>query len=216
MSNVTEVIKTITLDLSDIPKTQHKKAKKEVGNYLVNEILRSVGNGKSPVEGEAFKKLTKEYAKKEHGGRRLPILELEGDMLAQLKAKNTTGAKDKIDVGITGKEAPKADGHNQLSGEAKRWAARTERQEYKRRFIPSEKQKFKSSIRNGIDDILSGFRVTPEEREGEEIKIEVQTATPSTALPEESPEAISITSTDLFSDEIIEELLAEALKLRDL
>ena len=125
MSNVTAVTKLVALDLTDIPNDKRKAAKTAVGNYLVESILREVGNGKSPVEGETFKKLGKEYAKKEHGGRRLPILELEGDMLAALKSENKSG--DNIEVGITGVEAPKADGHNQISAEAKAWASKTDR-----------------------------------------------------------------------------------------
>ena len=134
MSSVTEVSKLLKLDFTDIPKSKERAARKEVSDFVINSILREVGNGKSPVEGEKFRKLTKPYAKKEHGGRRLPILELEGDMLEALEVK-TTGKPNEIEIGIFGSsQAPKADGHNQLSREAKNWAAATKRVKYKRRF----------------------------------------------------------------------------------
>ena len=221
MSSVEAVIKTIELNLKDIPEEDIKKAKKKVGDYLVNSILRSVGNGKSPVEGEKFKKLTEAYAKKEHSGRRLPILELEGDMLEALKHKPLEG--NKIEVGIRGSEAPKADGHNQISEEAISWAAEKGRGEYKRRFIPNDTQKFKKKIRTGVEEILAGFRVEPvrdrEEREerGEEARsrtFNINTVDADSIST--TPERTQLSSSEFFSDDIIEELLQAALKKRRL
>lgn len=209
MSSVEAVVKNITLDLSDIPREKQAAAKKKVGNYLVNSILREVGQGKSPVEGETFKKLTKEYAKKEHGGRRLPILELEGDMLSALKF--TDLGDNRIEVGIRGEEAPKADGHNQISLEAKSWAARTDRTQYKRRFIPDDRQKFKDSIVNGIDDILEGFRERPREVDPDTETLDLQTV--ETAVT--TPDTNLLTVNEFFSDDVIEELIRQARARRE-
>lgn len=212
MSNVTEVSKILELDLSDIPTRQRDRAKREVADYLVEETLRYVGNGGSPVENEPDKwlKLKKDYAKKVHGGRRLPILEVEGDLLEALKAEVLDG--NKIKISIEGTEAPKADGHNQISEEAKQWAARTDRAQYKRRFIPDERQGYKQKIENKIDRILDGYRERPSE-----ITREVGTRT--LPLPEldqpEAPERIVTEIDDFFSDEIIEELLREAIRRRN-
>jgi hypothetical protein len=210
MSNVTKVTKLLSLDLTDIPSDQHKEVKRRVGNYVVNEILRSVGNGKSPVEGERFEKLTKEYADKEHGGRRLPILELEGDMLSALKAENKKGGG--IEIGIKGSQAPKADGHNQISQEAKSWARETGRTQYKRRFIPDDKQKFIEPIRKGIKNILDRYRdLTPEE-----VLASVEEVTVGTiSSVAETPDRVAVSVDDFFSDDVIEELLRRAIRARD-
>ena len=214
MSNVTEVVKTVSLDLSDVPPEKKKEAKSEVRDYLLNEVLRAVGNGKSPVEKEKFKILTKEYAKKEHAGRRLPILELDGDMLAALKTKNLRG--DDIEIGIRGGQAPKADGHNQISGEAKAWARRTSRTEYKRRFIPDDNQKFKLGIRKGIEEIIEGYRVREEEIEEEEVEVrEIGRPIEDEVITTPETTAISLGVNEFFSDDLIEQLLLDALRRRD-
>lgn len=211
MSNVTEVSKILELDLSNIPREERAKAKKEVGDYLVNQILREVGNGNSPVKDEGrFKKLTKKYAKSEKGGSTLANLELDGDMLEALKSENKAG--NKIWTGIKGSQAPKADGHNQISDEAKAWASRTDRTKYKRRFIPDEGQTYTPKIMKGIDEILSGYRVTPEgEEETTERVITTRQATRVTTEAE-TTETTSVSVNEFFTDDILEQLLLEELK----
>lgn len=200
MSSVTEVSKELTLDLSDIPRNKVKEAKEEVRAYLIDEILRSVEQGVSPVEGEGrFRILTPDYAREEKGGNRTANMELEGDMLNALTSKNKRG--DKIEVGIYGANAPKADGHNQISGEAKAWASRTGRSKYKRRFIPDERQTFSKKIMDGVDDILDEYRV-----EGVEVGQVESTVT--------TEETTQVTVSDLFSDRAIDALLKDALKRR--
>lgn len=145
-----EITKKITLDLKGI---QNKaQAKKDVGEFVVNEILRNLSEGKSPVSGERFKKLSKEYADQFKGGDRKPNLELEGDMLDALTFKNRA---DGIEVGVfKKKELGKADGHNNFSGDSKL---------PKRRFIPDEGQDFKANINKGIKQILAEYREPPTE-----------------------------------------------------
>lgn len=219
MSNVTEVSSILELDLTGIPENKITRAKKAVGNYLVNEILRSVGNGKSPVEGEAnFKKLDKKYAKKEHGGRRLAKLELDGDMLSKLKPLGISNIDPQLKIGIFKKsEAQKADGHNQLSEEAKLWAASKEEPFPKRRFIPATNQKFKNSINEGIGRILDDFRTEDVlefdtlEEANEALDIITKEVGTISAVTE-TPESVSVEIDDLFSDEVIEGLLIDELR----
>lgn len=202
MSNVRKVSTLLNLDLTDIPESKITKAKKEVGNFLVNEILRSVGNGRSPVEGESFRRLQKDYAKREKGGSRLPNLELDGDMLSKLKAIGVSKKDPFLEVGIFGRaEAPKADGHNQISEEAKSWARRTDRTQYKRRFIPDSDQDFKPKIQKGVNDILNSYREEPIELEVDVITLGVPTSRTTT------PETTQTTVDDLFSEEFLENLL---------
>lgn len=206
MSNVTEVVKTLSLDLSNIPRSKRKEAKDEVSDYLLNEVLRSVNDGISPVKGEGrFRILTNDYAKGEKAGVRTANLELEGDLLNALKVENKRG--NDIEIGVRGKEAPKADGHNQISGEAKAWARRTGRTKYKRRFIPDDNQDFSSGIKKGISNILDEYRVDP----AEEILNRISFPVGEVSNVAQTEVGTGITVNDLFSDESIEGLLNDAL-----
>ena len=203
MSSVKAVIKELSLDLTDIPANKKNAAKTEVREYIENEILRSVQAGISPVKGEGrFRTLDKDYAKKEKGGVRTANLQLEGDMLDDLKSKNIKG--DAIEIGIRGKNAPKADGHNQISGEAKAWASKTKRTKYKRRFIPADNQKFADKIVRGYNSILDEYRFAAPD----DIEVDIDSVV-------ETPDSSTVTVGSLFSDDAIEALLAQALARRD-
>ena len=172
-----------------------------------------MSSGRSPVSGESWRLLKKDYADEVHGGNRSPILEVEGDLVDSIKTKNLKG--DKIEIGVRGSQAPKADGHNQISEEAKAWAARTNRTQYKRRFIPDDNQKFNSRIEAGIERIVSQYRVEPEETSDlEEVGI-ARDSSPTRETPDQIRESIGVTTQDFFSDEVIEDLLLKALRRRD-
>jgi hypothetical protein len=206
MSSVTEVSKVIKLDLSGIPSDKVTAAKKEVGDYLIEEILRYVGDGKSPVEGERWKKLTKEYADEFKGGNTTPTMQLYGDLLDSLKTEDA--GEDKIKIGHFKDEgqAPKADGHNQLSIEAKLWAQKKDFP--KRRYIPDNGQKFKSAIESGIEDILSGYRRKEDvERVGRISGVEQ-------GLGEVTGDIVSVGVEDLFSEDVIISLIDEVKRRR--
>lgn len=197
-----KLTKDLKLNLKDIPRDRIKAAKKEAGDFLVNEILRDVGSGKSPVRGLGrFKILDKEYAKAEKGGRRRPNLEDEGDMLEALKFENSTKG---IRIGIIGpqKEVSKADGHNQLTGKAKRWAKAKKEPFPRRRFIPDGRQTFEKDIIQGVNKILDEFREKkpePPDEPPEDVSTPGETQTPA------STTETSIDS--IFSDENIITLL---------
>jgi hypothetical protein len=132
------------------------KAKKEVGDLIVNEILRSVEGGNSPVSGYGkFKKLNKDYAKEEKGGNRTANLDLEGDMLNALVSKNKTGSE--IEFGIfKAKEVGKADGHNNFSGDSTLPV---------RRFVPDEDENLKRNIEKMIVETIAEFQEKPKQDE---------------------------------------------------
>jgi hypothetical protein len=210
MSSVTEVSKLIRLDLSRIPSDKIADAKKEVGDYLIEEILRHVGDGKSPVQGERWKSLSKEYADENKGGNRTPTMQLYGDLLDSLKAEDV--GRDAIKIGHFGRQAPKADGHNQHSVEAKLWA--TSREFPKRRYIPEGSQKFKSNIERGINDILDGYRESEDVIARRE-RIEAgNISEASEGIGEITADRISVGINDFFSDDVIEALIAEAQRRR--
>lgn len=115
--------------------------KDEVGDFVTTSILDYVGEGKSPVTGRSFPKLSKAYANEEKGGRTLPNLDLNGDMLNALTFKKTDSG---VEVGIFDSEqAPKAYNHN---------VGDTLPQ---RQFIADPKQNFVGDIQKGINDIVN-------------------------------------------------------------
>lgn len=116
---------------------------------MVAEILRSVSSGNSPVSGYGrFKRLSEDYADSEKGGDRTPNLELQGDMLDALEARNT---REGVNVGIfAAKEVPKADGHNNFSGDSRLPL---------RRFIPKGQETFKRNINSGVKRIVQQYEV---------------------------------------------------------
>lgn len=136
------------LDLTRIPEANQTQAKREAGEFVVGEILRFVGRGQSPVEGESFPRLNSDYADEFKGGNRTPNLDLNGNMLDSLSYEVTATG---IDVGIfKDSQEAKADGHNNFSGDSAL---------PKRRFIPASNQSFKRVITEGVNQILDGYRV---------------------------------------------------------
>jgi hypothetical protein len=208
MSSVKEVSKILTLDLNRIPDEDIKAAKKEVGDYLIEEILRNVGDGKSPVRGENWSKLNKDYADEFKGGNRTPTMQLYGDLLDSLRANTENLAQDKIKVGhfSDSGQAPKADGHNQHSFEAKLWASSKEFP--KRRYIPEADQNFNVKIMAGVKDILDGYRVRPEDLKAGRIDSVEQ------GIGDITGDLISVDTSDIFSDDIIEALILDAQRRR--
>ncbi len=129
-----------------MPEQERNRVKKEVGDFLVNEILLHVGGGESPVRGEgAFKTLDGDYAKAEKGGNTTPNLDLEGDMLDALGYK-VTG--EGLEIGILDENQwGKADGHN-------KFGRKNNNKIPKRRFIPTKSGNFTKEIMSGVRQII--------------------------------------------------------------
>jgi hypothetical protein len=207
MSNVKEVSKILELDLTNIPRESRAAAKQDVGDLLIEEILRAVGDGKSPVQGENWKKLNKEYADEFKGGDTTPTMQLFGELLDSLKSKPSSGNKIKIGHFRDEGQAPKADGHNQLSLESQLWASKISFP--KRRYIPNEGQKFKASIMREVKDILDSYRVIPEELlEAGGVE---DVVTGSGDITEES---IGVSINNMFSEDLINQLIKDAQRRR--
>jgi hypothetical protein len=136
-----EVSKEIKLDLPDLPKSVERSIKEEVAEFVITSVLEYVGDGRSPVTGQQFKQLSKDYADEEKGGRRSPNLDLEGDMLNSLTWKST---KAGISVGIfDSSQTPKAFNHN--TGDTLP----------KRQFIPTPRQSFVGNIEEGVRRLVN-------------------------------------------------------------
>ena len=129
----------------NISASAKRKIKEDVGEYLKEQILLSVGESKSPVSGERFPALSKSYKKfKEDSSRQgTANLEFTGDMLDAVDYELTT---DGIKIGVFGAEAGKADGHNNFSGDSDL---------PQRRFLPEKNQRFKAEIEQEIQRIVS-------------------------------------------------------------
>lgn len=196
-----QIIHRLDLDeygLKEVPEELKNNAKSEVADYLQNEILRNINASTSPVQGEGrFKRLESDYAVREKGGNRLSNLEKDGDLLDSFKVKIAKGSF--LEAGHEGNQVPKADGHNQLSTRARKWAANIAFP--KRRYIPDGNQKFIPKITNEITKILGEFKATPQERD-------VQ---PDIATSFSNADAAGVGIETLFTDDVIDDLLEDAL-----
>ena len=141
-----KTISSIDLGIADLPRQIRDDIIKEAGEYLVEQVLVSLGDAKSPVSGESFPSLSKLYKAKKvaEGGRPVPDLELAGDLKDALTFRPT---KDGLEIGFFGDEADKADGHLKFSGR--------ENFTPKRRFLPAEGQNFKRDIVREVDRIVA-------------------------------------------------------------
>lgn len=133
-----------------VPFSEKKSALRTVSQFVLEQVLSKVGEATSPVtktgksEGRKFPSLNPDYAKFKRKKRASPIanLELSGKMLDALRT-NFTG--NRVTLEIKGKQAGKADGHNDHSGKSTLPL---------RRFIPKKNETFTSDILSGIAKIL--------------------------------------------------------------
>jgi len=140
-----------------------RRIEKDVGDFLVEQVLNSTADAHSPVAGERFPSLSKSYAKEKklEGGSGKPDLTLHGDMMEALDARPTGDGK--LDLGFFGDQAWKADGHLKFSG--------AENGIPRRRFLPGEGQHFTSEIESEVEKIIAdglveGGAIDPSSLEG--------------------------------------------------
>lgn len=137
--------KIVGVDDSDISKSKKREILDDIADLVLTSVLEYVGDAKSPVKGRGnFKQLNKEYADKEHGGNRKAKLELDGDLLDAMHVKIKG---DRLVLTIDEDQQPKADGHNNFSGDS---ILPT------RRFVPNGKdgETFKQDILDEIKGVI--------------------------------------------------------------
>ena len=135
----------------DPPKSKRdrEEALQKIAELVKTEVLEFVAEGKSPVAGGPWKRsLSPEYKKRkgQESSSNFANMELTGDMLDALdvvKKKGTT-----LSLQIAGSEAPKADGHNNHSGDSTL---------PERRFIPKEGETLKRQIWSDVKRILEEY-----------------------------------------------------------
>ena len=143
--------------IKKISKQNRDDALEEIGEYLLQEILTSVGGGKTPVQGGRYKKsLSKGYKseKKKLSSSSIANMELHGDMLDALDFKIDAG-KMSVEIGFLAggdqTQIDKADNHNKFSAKAKKTKLPA------RQFIPRSNEKFKKKIMKEIESIAENY-----------------------------------------------------------
>jgi len=140
---------SVELDLFEgrnLNRTTKKRIQEEVGSFLVEQTLASMGEKKSPVAGSPnFPPLSKNYKKRklEEVGSSEANLEFDGVLKDEL---DFTPTKDGIEIGVYGERAGAADGHNNLSGKSRIPL---------RQFLPDEGQKYKAPIQREVERIIA-------------------------------------------------------------
>jgi hypothetical protein len=145
---VKKVTKRMRLDLTGVKPTKRAEVKDKIGNYVVDQIQKHLNMVKSPVSGETFDPLSKDYKaiKKKKGAGSRANLFLEGDMRFNLGYEPYQGG---LEIGIFDEgEAQKADNHNKVSAKSKKTGVP------KRQFIPNREESFNEKIMNGIQSII--------------------------------------------------------------
>jgi hypothetical protein len=136
-----------------VPRAKRREALEAVEEFVRDEVLKTVGEGRSPVAGGSWKRgLSPGYKKRkgEESSADYANLELHGDLLDALEVVSTRGGR--LSLQVEGDQAPKAYGHNTgYEGHP------TIKNGPKREFIPKKGQTFKKDIWRGIKRILSDY-----------------------------------------------------------
>lgn len=137
------------IDLFDgvkVSRDAKREAADAVASILLESIDKDLNNTRSPVTGARFKALSKEYRKEKRGRGEpgVPNLELTGQMRDQLDVR--IGSAGKIEIGVFGSAAGKADGHNNFSGSSTLPL---------RQFLPKDGQEFRSGIQRELEAVVA-------------------------------------------------------------
>ncbi len=145
--NKGQVTKILQLDLTGIPLDEREDAKQAVLDYIKEQMLSDLGQAVSPVTGDSFTPLSKEYAKYKEtkSSNVIPNMELTGALLDSLTGIDKGGTK--IEIGwFEDDQAVKA--FNHTTGDTVP----------KRPLIPKPDEDFRSGIMDEIESILDEFR----------------------------------------------------------
>lgn len=130
-------------------KSDRDEALERVAELVQTSVLEYVGEAKSPVKGGPWKRSLSPAYKKikaEESGSTVANMELTGDMLDALEVVRKRGTK--LSLQIEGEEAPKADGHNNHSGDSPL---------PERRFIPKGRETLRDDIWRDVKRILQEY-----------------------------------------------------------
>jgi len=137
--------------VENIPMVERQDLLDEIGEYLKFTMLDYIGDKKSPVNGDRFKNLSPDYAKKV--GHQYSDLQYEGDMLDALDFK-TKPRNYELQIGFFDKlQAAKAYGHT-TGMEGHPWLEGVTPQ---RKIIPIQGETFDDEIMDGIKNLIQEF-----------------------------------------------------------
>jgi len=138
--------------LNNVPNENKGEVKEEIAEFLLDTVLDYVSRGQSPVDGDAFDGLSKNYlpVKKKKTGSTVPNLELSGGMLDDLKTKIIGNT---LEIGLFKDSASelsllKADNHNKFTGKSRNTGVP------KRAFIPKDGD-YDEEIMDSIREIIA-------------------------------------------------------------
>ena len=135
------------IDKSSLDSRLVNEALSDIQDFVLESVLSDTAAQRSAVTGRPFAKLSPDYAKvkKGKGGKPVPNLELDGDLLSSLKVVKKS--KGRLVLTVDDDQGDKADGHNNHSGDSPL---------PERKFIPSDDngESFRPAIRNGIKDLV--------------------------------------------------------------
>lgn len=138
----------------EVPKSKKSEALSEIKDYVKEQVLSYIGEGRSPVENGHWKRSLSPSYKKEKGlvsSSNFANLELSGDLLDHLEVKKKSESVLSLKV-TGGKEIQgKAEG-NQIGS-----YGREPNKSNSREFIPTEGRTFKQAIISGIKNILENY-----------------------------------------------------------
>ena len=137
----------------DVPKEKRAEALKDVKDYVKEQVLSYIGDGKSPVANGHWKRTLSPAYKKQKSqtsSATFANLELDGELL---DAINTKASKDKIVLEVAGGKdvQAKAEG-NQIGS-----YGREPNKSNSREFIPTNGRTLNQSIMNGVKSILRSY-----------------------------------------------------------
>jgi hypothetical protein len=151
-----------TIDLTDyfdaVPDKSKEAAAERVGLFLINDIESKLNNGESPVAGYgSFQELSTKYADTQKNGDKIANLWLKGTMQNSLDWELNG---NELIIGVSPDQGPKADGHNNFSGDSKlptrRFLAETTQGEV---FKAQDKAlELISLFESDIEDALTQFK----------------------------------------------------------
>lgn len=130
------------------PKSGKRELKRRLSEYVVEQVIERSGDGKTSVRAGQWKRsLSKEYKKRKtaQGGNPYADMILSGSMLTDLECVQVNG---NLELRVKGKNAGKADGHNNHSGKSSLPP---------RQFIPQDDGNFTRSILIGMREIIEEF-----------------------------------------------------------
>jgi hypothetical protein len=152
----------VEIDLSNelvgLSSSDRKQIKELVGAIAYDSIINDSSRGMSSVTGKKWQGLSDKYkaAKKSRTGRSGADLDLDGDMLGNLRVRNTIkGVLLKVNPGKESIETKKA--FNHITGDTLP----------PRQFLPMKGQDFRPGIMREIRNIIKEFKQEKEDNDTE-------------------------------------------------